>query len=214
MSELEEYYRQRITEYEQIYERPERQEELAVLKEKIGIVFKDLDVLEIACGSGYWTQIISQEARSLLATDSSEEVIGFALKKDYSRENVRFLVADAYSLSNISGKFNGGFCGFWWSHVPKIRMNHFLTTFHAKLKKGATIVMIDNIFVEGNSTPLYKLDKEGNSYQLRKLSSGAEYEVLKNYPSEIELNDVIEKYTNQIEISGFTYYWLLKYYLK
>ena len=64
---------------------------------------------------------------------------------------------------------------------------------------------------EGASTLTF--DEEGNSYQLRKLLSSAQYEVLKNYPSEIELKDVIERYTNQIEISSFTNYWFLKYYL-
>lgn len=213
-SKLEEYYGRRVAAYEQIYERPERQKELAILTKKIKNTFKDLDVLEIACGTGYWTQFISPEARSILAIDSSEEVLGFARRKEYSRGNATFLVDDAYLLSKVSGEFNGGFCGFWWSHVPKNRINHFLTTFHAKLKKGAIIVMIDNKFVEGNSTPISKFDEEGNSYQLRKLSGGKQYEVLKNYPSEIELKDVIGKYTNQIEISGFSYYWLLKYSLK
>jgi demethylmenaquinone methyltransferase/2-methoxy-6-polyprenyl-1,4-benzoquinol methylase len=210
---LEDYYSRRAAEYEQIYERPERQEELAVLIEKTRTAFKDLDVLEIACGTGYWTQFISHEVRSILATDCSEEVIGFAKEKEYPLGNASFLVDDAYSLSKISGEFNGGFCGFWWSHIPKARLSHFLDVFHSKLTTGTTILMIDNQYVKGNSTPITHIDDDGNSYQMRRLSDGSSYEVLKNFPSEKELLNAIGQFTSHIDFFTYTYYWLIQYKL-
>jgi len=213
-SMLKQYYSRRVYEYEQIYKRPERQKELAVLIEKLRKVFKDRDVLEIACGTGYWTEFISHQARSILAIDSNEEVIGFAKEKDYPRGNVTFLVDDAYSLSHVSGDFNGGFCGFWWSHIPKNRLKQCITTFQGKLKSGATIVFIDNNFVEGNSTPISRYDEENNSYQMRRLSNGSQYEVLKNFPDEKEVKQVIGRDTSHIEFLSLDYYWLIHYKLR
>ena len=71
---LKEYYAARAEEYEQIYELPERQEDIARLRAMLQALFSGHDVLEVACGTGYWTLPISLTARSILATDVGEEV--------------------------------------------------------------------------------------------------------------------------------------------
>ena len=116
------YYARRAAEYEKIYQKPERQDDLHLLRELVRNALTGLDVLEIACGTGFWTKLIAQGARSILATDYNSEVIDVALTKDYGC-NVTFQTADAYSLSEISGNFNAAFCGFWWSHVPRSRQS-------------------------------------------------------------------------------------------
>ena len=52
---LEKYYSKRASEYEQIYEKPERQHELEWLRNRIPMLFRGKTVLEVACGTGYWT---------------------------------------------------------------------------------------------------------------------------------------------------------------
>ena len=71
---LIEYYTQRAPEYERIYHRPERQPDLRKLEQLVTQAFGGLDVLEIACGTGYWTQHIAKRARSILATDYSGQL--------------------------------------------------------------------------------------------------------------------------------------------
>ena len=210
-SEIKQYYSQRAFEYEKIYQKPERQEELKKLKEFISKAFESKDVLEIACGTGYWTQFIAESARSIYAIDSSKEVLNLAEQKDYKKCKVCFLESNAYSLKNLDGSFNGGFCGFWWSHIPKSRVKHFIKTFHSKLSEDAHVVIIDNRYVEGNSTEISRTDSDGNTYQIRKLENGNEYEVLKNYPEEQEITTLLTPYVNKIQYISFKYYWLCKY---
>ena len=50
--DLRTYYGKRASEYEKIYDKPERQAELAWLRERIPRLFAGRDVLEIACGTG------------------------------------------------------------------------------------------------------------------------------------------------------------------
>ena len=71
--------------------------------------------------------------------------------------------------------------------------------------------MIDNNFVEGSSTPISKNDVEGNTYQLRKLEDGSEYEVLKNFYLEDELNYIFKNCSSNFEIINLKYYWITKY---
>ena len=59
---LEAYYSVRAPVYEAIYEKPERQADLTVLKQLVPSLLAGRDVLEVACGTGYWTQVIGSFA--------------------------------------------------------------------------------------------------------------------------------------------------------
>ncbi len=205
------YYAHRAAEYERIYQRPERQNNLRKLENILSGAFRNLNVLEIACGTGYWTQFIAKSARKIYATDCSPEVLEIARQKDYSQCNVQFNKCDAYSLSNVTGKFTAGFCGFWWSHIPMNRLREFINIFHSKLTDHALVVLLDNKFVQGSSTPISRLDEDGNSYQVRTLDSGKSYEILKNFPSRVELKEYLKNYSNDVEYTDLDYYWLVKY---
>jgi len=78
---LIDYYAKRADEYERIYEKPERQNDLAILKKLFEKTLAGHDVFEIACGTGYWTQIVAQTAKSITATDFNEEVLQIARAK-------------------------------------------------------------------------------------------------------------------------------------
>ena len=211
---LEAYYTRRANEYEDIYKRPERQNNLRSLESILRSLFRDRHVLEIACGTGYWTQYIANSASTIVATDISKEVLNLAKSKNYQSCSVTFQQTDAYSMEKVGDNFNAGFCGFWWSHIPLTRRTQFLEIFHSKLNPGALVVMIDNNYVEGSSTPVSRKDEEGNTYQVRKLKDGTRYEVLKNFPEESNLHNFFEKVGENIQINNLTYYWLLKYNLK
>ena len=67
--DLGEYYRKRAEEYEEIYHRedPIRQHEQDLITYSMQEALKDRDVLEVACGTGYCTQFLSETARSITA---------------------------------------------------------------------------------------------------------------------------------------------------
>src|SRR5207302_8191007 len=69
------YYAARAAEYERIYEKPERQRDLARLRELIPAYFAGRDVLDVACGTGYWTQWIAPGARRVTAIDINVETL-------------------------------------------------------------------------------------------------------------------------------------------
>jgi len=212
-SNLKDYYARRAGEYEKIFAKPERQPDLACLRTLLPGLFVGRDVLEVACGTGYWTPLISGSARSILATDINEEVLEIARHKTYPKHNVEFRIADAYTLANVTGRFSAGFAGFWWSHVPKPRLSQFLDCFHSRLCPGALVVFLDNNYVEGSSTRIARRDKDGNLFQKRSLENGAEFEVLKNFPTGTELRASVNAIANEVEVIQLKYYWCLRYTL-
>ena len=210
-SEIATYYSRRASEYEKIYEKPERQDDLESLKQLVKDFLQNKSVLEIACGTGYWTEIISNAAHSIVAIDSSKEVLDIARLKSYQKSNVKFINDDALSLSKIKNIFNSAFYGFWLSHIQKKKIESFIINLHTKLKPGSVVVMIDNNFVEGSSTPISRMDEAGNTYQLRKLEDRSEYEVMKNFYLEDELKNIFKNCSSSFEIIQLKYYWMIKY---
>jgi ubiquinone/menaquinone biosynthesis C-methylase UbiE len=209
-ADLVEYYRRRAGEYEAIYAKPERQSDLLLLKKKIAELLKRARVLELACGTGYWTTVIASAAESVTATDLAEEPMTIAQAKDYPRRNVRFSPSDAFNLEKELGSFDAAFAGFWWSHIPRQRIADFLRSLHARLQPGARVLLLDNLYVDGNSTPVSEVDTHGNTYQLRTLSDGSSFRVMKNFPSKDELKALLPQ---GVHYRALKYYWLAEYRL-
>jgi SAM-dependent methyltransferase len=211
-SSLLDYYAERANEYELIYRKPERQSDLARLARELQASLAGQDVLELACGTGYWTRLYAPAAASVLATDLSPEVLGLARSKHYPPNRVRFAIADAYQPDRIPGRFTAVFAGFWWSHVPRERLAGFLAGLHHRFPSGTRVVFCDNRFVEGSSTPETRRDATGNTYQSRRLQGGAEYEVLKNFPPREEIGQTLHSAgAAEIRITELTFYWYVSY---
>ncbi len=213
-SSMVSYYADRPGEYERIYAKPERQEDLRWLRAFVGRTFAGADVLELACGTGYWSEILSHVAKSVTATDINEEVLAIARGKPLGSAKISFLNADAYELPNFPQKFSAGLAVFWWSHVPKAKLGDFLRGFHRVLKPGARVVFIDNRYVEGSSTAISRTDEHGNTYQMRKLDDGSTHEVLKNFPSESELRTIVDGLASGLQVEFLPYYWIISYAIK
>jgi demethylmenaquinone methyltransferase/2-methoxy-6-polyprenyl-1,4-benzoquinol methylase len=215
-NEMIKYYAKRALEYEDSYLKPERQKNINELKELLRKYFYNKNVLEIACGTGFWTQTISEVSTKIIAIDINDEVLNIAKAKKYNCE-VAFLKDDAYILDKILEKYDSIFAGFWFSHIPKSKIRKFMEVIHNKLNEHALIVFIDNLFLEDryldeNSSPISRFDTEGNSYQIRKLRDHSRYEVVKNFYDEKSLKECFASYGREIEIHKLQYFWIIKYF--
>jgi SAM-dependent methyltransferase len=212
MDNLAEYYARRAAEYERIYAKPERQADLGLLKARIGKMFAGRKVLELACGTGYWTEVIAQSATEVVAVDINEEVLRIARSKKYPEQRVTFVAHDCYSPPELGRRHGGLFAGFWWSHVPLDRLDGFLETATRAVAPGALIAFLDNRYVKGSSTPVSRRDAAGNSYQTRRLDDGSSHEVLKNFPSESELIQRASRHGWGANVDLLEHYWLLSWW--
>jgi demethylmenaquinone methyltransferase/2-methoxy-6-polyprenyl-1,4-benzoquinol methylase len=210
MQPLQQYYAQRAPEYDQIYRKPERQPDLRAMEAELPPLFAGRSVLEIACGTGYWTQFIAPVAQRVLAIDSAPQTMQIARERITVGE-VEFVEGDAYALPAQARGFDAAFAGFWWSHVPQARLDAFLQGLHRALCPGARIVFLDNRYVEGSSTPIGERDAEGNTYQFRPLADGSQHRVLKNFPTEAQLRERLAPHAQDLRYHAWTYYWAVEY---
>jgi 2-polyprenyl-3-methyl-5-hydroxy-6-metoxy-1,4-benzoquinol methylase len=188
---MREYYAARAPIYDEVYLRPERQADLDELRRRIPAWFAGRKVLEVACGTGWWTQFIAPVTARMTATDAVAEPLAFArLRPDVER--VTFALADAFALPATLGSFDAAFAGLWLSHVPRERLRGFLAGLPARRVQGARVVLIDNTEAQCDRLPIVERDAHGNTYQLRTLPDGTTHRVLKNFPSEAELRSTVD----------------------
>ena len=100
-NDLVKYYKDRAKEYEEIYFKPERLEELKKTEDILKNIFKGKNLIEIACGTGYWTERISLSAKSILATDINNSVLDVTPNKSYPQSNVVFQNQNLLSFNPV-----------------------------------------------------------------------------------------------------------------
>lgn len=208
--QLQSYYAARATEYDDVYLKPERQHDLRAIESWLPPLFANARMIEVACGTGYWTQFIAPGAAHIAAVDASPETMDIA-KSRVPEGKVSFHVGDAYHLPPDLGTFNAAFAGFWFSHVPKARRHAFLSGLNTLLVPGSKVVLLDNLYVEGSSSPISEADLDGNTYQARNLKDGSAHRVLKNFPSESELQSSLGGLGQRGTFTSWQYFWAFEY---
>ena len=206
--DLGEYYRQRAGEYDQIYFKPERQADLARLRQLLPPLVAGRRVLEIAAGTGFWTEVLAPSAASVTATDLNAETIAIAAQRDYGTAAVRLLRADAYQLSAVPGDFDVVFCGFWWSHILRADIPRFLAGLRARVGPGTGLILLDNRYVPGSNQPITRTGPDGDTYQQRQLADGRSYEVLKNFPAREQLSADLADVARELTWTELDHFWL------
>jgi ubiquinone/menaquinone biosynthesis C-methylase UbiE len=210
---LRRYYDDRAGVYDDMYRRsdPVWRRDLAALASAMTLTLSDRRVLEVACGTGFWTEIVAKVAKHVFAFDVSERMLTVARNRKTPSANVEYIHGDAYALSEISGEFDAGLANFWFSHIPKQRIAEFLHNFHERLGKNAVVFMADNMCNPGIGGQLVIKPGIEDTFKLREGSDGSKYEVLKNYYNYETLKRILSPKTLDLRTRETKYFWWVEY---
>ena len=208
MSELAEYYRERAAEYDAVYAKPERQQDLARLHGLLSPLVAGQRVLEVAAGTGYWTRVLSGSAAAITATDLNAGTLDLARAREYGGAAVTFRLADAYALDQVPGEFDTAFVGFFWSHVLRGDLPRFVAGLRARMGPGARLIVLDNRHVPGSNHPISRTTEAGDTYQRRTLNDGRSFEILKNFPDRAQFTADVTGVADDVRWTQLRYYWL------
>ena len=216
IARMQHYYDLRAPEYEAMYgfDNPERRAELDAVEALVRETFINRNVLEVACGSGYWTELLSSVAKSVTAIDTSRPMLEIARSRRYPHENVRFELTDAYNLGAVKGDFDASLAGFWMSHVPKRRMRDFLSGLCARLTPGSPVLFFDNNLVAGLGGELALVAGSADTFKKRSVGDGSEHVIVKNYFTKTELRELLSAYGTVTDVTMGHWYWSALYATK
>ncbi|WP_269629970.1 class I SAM-dependent methyltransferase [Pelomonas sp. BJYL3] len=211
-AEMQAYYAGRAPYYDAVYLKPERAADIAYLRQHLPERLGGRSLLEIACGTGYWTQDLAPAALRMVATDYTAEPLSFARQRP-GVQAVQFEQADAYALPPHLGQFDAAFAGLWFSHVPVEAREAFVASLHGRLNAGARVLWIDNHERQCQDFPIAETDARGNTYQHRPLRDGSVHRVLKNFPTQAELQALVAGVARHTRYQRLDNFWLFEYEL-
>ena len=152
-------------------------------------------VLELACGTGLWTEELLRLGADLTAVDASPEVL--ELNRQRLRgASVRYRQLDLFAWEP-DGEFDCVFIGFFLSHVPAERLDVFLDKVRRSVRAGGRLFLVDSLFDPASTATDHQLLDKGQNWQVRRLSDGREFKVVKVFYSPEELQATLAR-------AGFT----------
>ncbi len=207
--EMTRYYARRAAEYERVYTLPAWQTGIAEVRRRVTARFAGRRVFEVACGTGYWTELIAAVASAVHATDLNAETLALARARPYPRGNVTLAVRDAYAPADGPPRWDAGFAGLWLSHVDAARMGEFLGAFHSHLARGAVVMAFDERDDPTRSARGFRVDDAtGNRYEARRLDNGEHYEIVKNFIDEGRLRQALGGRGDNLAYDDLGRFWL------
>jgi demethylmenaquinone methyltransferase/2-methoxy-6-polyprenyl-1,4-benzoquinol methylase len=192
LAEMAQYYRDRAPEYDEWFQRQGRydqgEEANAAWFADVAEAFASFDalhftgdVLELAPGTGIWTERLLRTVDTLTAIDIAPEMIAQNEAK-VGKGRVRYLLADIFAWQPDRQYDGVCFC-FWISHVPEEQLDGFLRTVAAALKPGGKLFFIDSHprIKPAQPTAIQLPPEPGSQVLTRKLNDGRAYRIVKNF---------------------------------
>jgi 2-polyprenyl-3-methyl-5-hydroxy-6-metoxy-1,4-benzoquinol methylase len=195
------YYRDRASEYDEWFFRQGRYDrgeahrqqwfvEIAEVESALFATKPSGNMLELACGTGLWTQHLVTFATHLTAVDAAPEVIALNQNRVNS-ESVEYIVADLFNWTPTQ-KFDFIFFGFWLSHVPIEQFIDFWQMVKAALKPNGRVFFVDSLF-DKTSPAINHAELHQQGYSERKLNDGRVYQVVKIFHEPISLEKSLQE---------------------
>jgi SAM-dependent methyltransferase len=164
------YYRARAPEYEKDILRVEG---MARLPAALDEFRPEGRVLELACGSGRWTERLLPHASSVTGVDAAPEMLAMARER-IDDERVRFIEADIFGW-RPEERYDVAFFAFWLSHVPPERFDAFWSLVADCLEPDGRVFFVDDRhrtqdeWIEGEPALVQRRLRDGRTFRAVKV---------------------------------------------
>jgi SAM-dependent methyltransferase len=214
------YYRARAPEYDEWWRRFGRYDrgpeatsrwtaEVAEVEAALDRFAPRGSVLELACGTGWWTERLARQADRLTCVDASPEVIGLNRRRlaDARLPAPTYIEADLFAWTPAA-RFDVVFFSFWLSHVPPERFQSFWAAVAGALAPGGRVFFIDSLAEETSTARDHRLPRVGDVVQERRLNDGRTFRVVKLFHDPDELAAELQRLGWEANVARTATYFL------
>ena len=197
IEEQKAYYRSRAAEYDEWFLRQGRYDygpefrarwdaEVAQVRGALERFHPAGSVLELACGTGWWTEQLARWAGRLTCVDASAEVLELNRRRVGDDGKVRRVQADLFGWTPQE-RYDVVFFSFWLSHVPPERFDAFWEMVERALAPGGRVFFVDSLRTELSTAKDHTLPDAGDPVAVRKLNDGRRFHIVKIFYDPTEL---------------------------
>lgn len=216
LQEQIDYYRARAGEYDEWFLRQGRYDrgqalnrqwftEAAQVREALTAFGPTGHVLELAGGTGLWTQILAETAATLTVVDASAEMLALNQARLAGR-HVDYVLADLWTW-RPEAHYDAVFFGFWLSHVPPERFDDFWRLVGFCLAPGGRIFFVDSLPDETSTAVDHRLPGE-TATLTRRLNDGREFQIVKVFYDPLVLEERLHAIGWQVTVQNTPSYFL------
>jgi demethylmenaquinone methyltransferase/2-methoxy-6-polyprenyl-1,4-benzoquinol methylase len=137
-------------------------------------------VLELACGTGYWTRDLVVIGQEITAIDAAPEMLEIAQQK-LGNARVHYQQADLFQ-GEPEQEYDLVFFAYRLSHVPPQACDVFLRKVSRAVRSKGYVVIIDQYAPTPQDRQFIKEGEEGSMYAQRSLSDGKAFTIV-SYPT-------------------------------
>jgi len=213
------YYRARAAEYDQWWLRQGRYDrgpelndrwfaEAAAVSSALAAFRPSGRILELACGTGIWSEQLLPFASRLTAVDASPEMLAINATRLRS-PLVRYIQTDMFKWQPmLDDQYDTIFFGFWLSHVPPERFATFWELVGWCLAPGGRVFFVDSLH-EPTSTAVDHLLPEPTTPVLRRrLNDGREFRIYKVFYDPAQLTERLQRLGWRVGVAQTAHYFI------
>ena len=143
-------------------------------------------VLELAGGTGWWTEQLARYADHVTTVDASPEALAINRKR-LREKRVRYVQSDVFEWTPEE-LYDVVFFSFWLSHVPPGEFASFWTLVMASLREGSRLLFYDSLSFETVQAARERLMGLDDFTTTRRLKDGQEFRIVKVFyePTSLE----------------------------
>lgn len=188
------YYRLRAHEYDEWWYRQGRYDRGAAANatwfkeaDQVGTALDQCNleghVLELASGTGIWTERLIGKVTTVTAVDASPEMIAVNRAK-LNSDQISYVVVDLFAWEPTR-LYDAVFFSFWISHVPREKLADFLNQVSRSLRPAGKIFFLDGLRAQSSTAVDHQLPREDSQIMTRTLNDRQSFAVVKVfYPAD------------------------------
>lgn len=217
IEQQKEYYRARAGEYDEWFLRegrydrgPEHRAQWWAQVEAVRAALERFNpagrVLELACGTGWWTEQLARWADEITAVDASPEVLELNRIR-VGEQKVRRVQADLFRWWPEPAAYDVVFFSFWLSHVPPERFADFWEMVRGALKPGGRAFFVDSLRTVESTAKDHVLPDEDVVLE-RKLNDGRTFSIYKVFYDPADLSAKLSSIGWRADVEGTASFFL------
>lgn len=143
-------------------------------------------MLELAAGTGLWTERLAPQARAVHCLDASPEVLERNRARVGDDPRVTYEVADIFAR-RPEPAWDTIFMGFWLSHVPAALLETFWAGLAGSLRPRGRVLLVDSLADREGTARDQSIDAGGETE--RRLNDGRSFRIVKVFHDVDRLGD-------------------------
>jgi SAM-dependent methyltransferase len=213
------YYRARAAEYDQWWLRQGRYDrgpdlnarwftDAEVVRSALAAFRPSGRILELACGTGIWSEQLLPFASRLTAVDASPEMLAINAARLQS-PLVRYIQADLFQWQPTpDDQYDTIFFGFWLSHVPPERFAVFWQLIGTCLAPGGRIFFVDSRHEQTSTAVDHTLPEATTPVLERRLNDGREFRIYKIFYDPTQLTERLQRLGWRVGVAQTAHYFI------